>query len=55
MDREIIIDKISMARSNANLSARALSQMIDMNEKTPPKLSLRGSSVILYAEYLGFA
>ena len=32
MDREQIINKISQARNNANLSARALSQMIDMNE-----------------------
>ena len=32
MDKEQIINKISQARSNANLSARALSQMIDMNE-----------------------
>lgn len=32
MNREDIINKISMARNNANLSARALSQIIDMNE-----------------------
>lgn len=32
MDKEQIINKISQARNNANLSARALSQMIDMNE-----------------------
>ena len=32
MNREDIIDKISMARTSANLSARALSQIIDMNE-----------------------
>ena len=32
MNREDIINKISVARNNANLSARALSQMIDMNE-----------------------
>lgn len=32
MDREEIINKISQARNNANLSARALSQLIDMNE-----------------------
>ena len=32
MNREDIINKISIARNNANLSARALSQIIDMNE-----------------------
>ncbi len=32
MNREDIINKISMARNNAKLSARALSQIIDMNE-----------------------
>ena len=32
MNKDEIINKISMARSNANLSARALSQIIDMNE-----------------------
>ena len=32
MNRDDIINKISLARSNAKLSARALSQIIDMNE-----------------------
>lgn len=32
MNSEDIINKISMARNNANLSARELSQIIDMNE-----------------------
>ena len=32
MNREDIINKISIARNNAKLSARALSQIIDMNE-----------------------
>ena len=32
MDRDDIINKISMARNNAKLSARALSEAIDMNE-----------------------
>ena len=41
MDKEEIINKISMARSNANLSARALSQMIDMNENYINRLENR--------------
>ena len=32
MEREDIIKKISIARTNANLSARALSQKIEMND-----------------------
>ena len=32
MNRDDIINKISLARNNAKLSARALSQLIDMNE-----------------------
>lgn len=32
MEREEIIKKISIARTNANLSARALSQKIEMND-----------------------
>lgn len=32
MEREEIIKKISIARANANLSARALSQKIEMND-----------------------
>ena len=32
MNRDDIINRISIARNNAKLSARALSQIIDMNE-----------------------
>lgn len=32
MNKEELLNKISIARNNANLSARALSQLIDMND-----------------------